>query len=112
MIDLITPVFHFIEDAGNTLTDQAVSLAKANAPHDTGQLAGSIDSHHPGKFRWVIDTHANGWNGVAYPARIEAGDPVYPRRYGAVYFHGSWHLFADASKQSHFMEKTMGQLHI
>lgn len=98
--------------------NKAVEVAKGNAPvamYNGGRLRDSIHVISQGIGRYRVTTAANGDNGFPYPARVEAGDWVYPsasNKRGAIYFYGSWHLCAAPSTRSHFMEDTVSSLHI
>ena len=111
-VNLVAPIEQVILTVGDDLANKAVEIAKGNAPVDTGQLSASINTYKTSKWSWRVLTDAYGWNGFEYPARIEAGEAVYPTKKNYVWFHGQPHLFASASGQSHFMKKTMESLHI
>lgn len=113
-IELVRPIRKVVDQAADMLAKQAVAKAKANAPVDSGKLAGSIVPMDEGIGHRTIMTNAVGSNGVAYPARIEAGDPVTPRpgNKRGLWYHGRYHKASRPSKRSHFMKRTMGDIHI
>lgn len=89
--------------------DTVVPAAKEAAPHDTGNLKQHIYAYQTSKFRWIVTTNSHGENGVAYPARIELGQAVYPTNKPALWFHKKWHSMARASSESHFMKNTVSR---
>lgn len=108
------------EDAGQTIANQFVNQAKGNAPvgfkDSVGKLKANIWAEQTGEFTWLVSTHSVGWNGFAYPARVEAGEAVhaapnkvlvFPKQEGPVFAKSS-----RASSKSHFMEKTVNSFHI
>lgn len=118
-----------VVEALDRLADDGVSIAKSNAPHDSGALEDSIHKEVTGLYSRKVTTNAAGSSGkkankkrFEYPARIEAGDEVIPsgrykHNFGAgpepaIWFKGRWHKKAGASAKSGFMEKTMNMLHI
>lgn len=115
-ISLGDVVVNIAEEAGNKLANEAVIIAKGNAPVDSGNLRGSIHAEKTGDARWKITTNAVGENDFAYPARIEKGEEVLPNPMtnpkGVIWFHGKYHKKARASNEKEFMLRTMNSLHI
>ena len=120
MINLVSAVENKTLEIADEFAENAVKIAKGNAPHDSGHLIASINTYKTSKWSYIVTTDARGSNKFEYPARIEAGEEVHPnqKRQGwayqprAIWYHGTWHNMARASAQSGFMEKTMGMLHI
>lgn len=102
-------------EAGEQLSQQAVEMARAFAPNETGQLANKINAIEISPFKWRVSTHASN-HGFEYPAHIEAGQEVYPTNGKALKFriHGREIIVkkTKASSQAGFMKKTMENLHI
>lgn len=112
-------VIDFAKKGGDECAKQGVRAAKGFAPHDSGNLAGSIHSMQTSRSSWLVTTAATGSNGFAYPARIELGEPVIPtgkytyKGVPAIWYKGTWHPGgARASSQSSFMRKAMAAIHI
>lgn len=98
-------------EMGAFVQDVVVPEAKANAPVISGKLQHSITPVQTGRFKWVISTHANGDNGFAYPAHIEAGQGVHATRSPFLHFkiHGAdiYTKGTRPSQKSHFMKNTV-----
>lgn len=113
---MVGPVTNIINTALDRVTNDAVNIAKSNAPvGDTGQLSGNIHSEVISRWGRRVTTSAYGpYKGFEYPARIEAGEEVHPRpgNKKGLYYRGRWHRMSRASNESHFMEHTMQILHI
>lgn len=120
-IRMYAEVVKLIDKGGDLFTQKVVMTERSLAPWDTGNLASSIKSIKRGVGSYIVTTNAYGKNGVAYPARIEAGDAVYPTgRYmhnfydgrglvPAIYYKNKWHEMANPSKRSHFASKTVSR---
>ena len=120
-VKLYSTVEKLIDKGGDLFVQKVIMTEKSLAPWDTGRLANSIMSikHKVGSY--TVTTNAAGDNGVEYPARIEAGDAVYPTgRYmhnfydgrglvPAIYYKKKWHEMANPSHQSHFAKKTVSR---
>lgn len=82
-----------------------------NVPVSDGLLVGSISQKKLGIGKYVVGTHAAGYNDVEYPLRIEYGEPVVPTRKKALRFWVQGHQvvtdYAAPSKKSHFAKKTI-----
>lgn len=120
-VRLVEEIEKVVDREADLFVQKVVMTEKSLAPWDTGRLANSIHPIKQGLANYIITTDAVGDNDVAYPARIEAGDAVYPTgKYvhnfydgrglvPAIYFKGKWHEFARASKQSGFAQKTVSR---
>lgn len=120
-VRLYAGVRDLCDKGGDMFVKKVVMTEKSLAPWDTGRLASSIApiKHKIGSY--TVSTNAAGDNGVEYPARIEAGDAVYPTgRYmhnfydgrglvPAIYYKGKWHEMANPSHRSHFAKKTVSK---
>ena len=121
MVDIVGGIEKIVDHEADLFVKKIIMTERSLAPWDTGKLANSIHSVKLGLCDYIITTNAVGTNGVAYPARIEAGDAVYPTgRFKvdfhdgrgpvpAIYYKGKWHELARASKQSHFALKTVSR---
>lgn len=112
MVNMVAPLERIIElKMQDFVQDTLVPAAKNNAPHDSGKLRTSIHGVQTSRFSWIVTTSAVGANGVAYPARIEKGQAVYPRpgNTRGLWYHDRWHSMARASYQSHFMANTVSR---
>ena len=114
MVNLVSAVDNKVLEIADNFAEGAVKIAKGNAPKDSGKLIASINMYKTGRYSYLVTTDAVGSNGFDYPARVEAGEAVYPNPNGPgyIWFHGGPHLFASDSAQSHFMQRTMEMLHI
>lgn len=120
-VHLVREVEKIIDHEADLFVQKVMMTERSLAPWDTGKLASSIHSIKTGLGSYIVTTNAVGKNGVAYPARIEAGDAVYPTgKYKvdfhdgrgpvpAIYYKDKWHEMARASKQSHFAQKTVSR---
>lgn len=120
-VRLYSAVEELVDKGGDLFVKKVIMTEKSYAPWDTGNLANSIMSikHKVGSY--TVTTNAVGENGVAYPARIEAGQAVYPSgRYmhnfydgrglvPAIYYKKKWHEMANPSHRSHFASKTVSR---
>ena len=110
-VALVSEVKRVVELGGQEFVDQVVATEKGLAPSCSGNLRQHISATQTSQFTWNISTHSVGENGVAYPARIEAGDDVNARPGSVLRFrvHGkeirTKHV--RASYQSHFAENTI-----
>lgn len=119
-VKMVSTVRKMLKGEFDNIATRAMLQASGNAPYDSGNLAASIEWHSRGFGKYTVKTNAVGSNGVAYPARIEAGDPVFPnqKRQGwayyprGIWYHNQWHSSARASSKSHFMEKTVENFRI
>lgn len=120
-VHLVKEVENMIDHGGDLFVTKVMMTERSLAPWDTGNLAKSIHSIKNGLGSYTVTTAATGKNGVAYPARIEAGDAVYPTgafthnffdgrgAVPAIYFKNKWHEMANPSKQSHFAARTVSR---
>ncbi len=120
-VRLVREVENLIDHGGDLFVKKVMMTERSLAPWDTGKLAKSIHSIKHGLGAYTVTTEAVGKNSVAYPARIEAGDAVYPTGkfkhdfhdgrgpVPAIYYHNKWHEMARASRQSHFAAKTVSR---
>ena len=120
-VRLVQGVQKLIDKGGDMFAKKVVMTEKSLAPWDSGRLASSITAIKTGLGSYTVTTNAVGDNGVAYPARIEAGQAVYPTGkfvhnfydgrglVPAIYYKGKWHEMANPSHQSHFAKKTVSR---
>lgn len=120
-VRLYETVERLVDHGGDLFVQKVIMTERSYAPWDTGNLASHIMSIKHGIGSYTVTTNSVGENGVAYPARIEAGDAVYPTgRYmhnfydgrglvPAIYYKKKWHEMANPSKQSHFARKTVSR---
>lgn len=111
-VNLVGTVEKLIDKGASDFVEQTRMTAVSNAPVDTGMLAGSISWQKVSLGSYIVSTHAAGYNGFEYPARIEAGEGVAATRKKALHFWSSKYgeVYAKsvgASAKSHFMRNTV-----
>lgn len=109
MVHLARAVEKIIDTQADEFVNEVVAYEKSIAPVDTGRLVASIHSEKMGLGSYIVTTAAYGDNGFEYPARIEAGQAVYPTRAKALWYHDSWHSMARPSSRSHFARNTVNR---
>ena len=119
MVHLARAVEKIIDTQADEFVSEVVAYEKSIAPVDTGRLVASIHSEKMGLGSYIVTTDAYGDNGFEYPARIEAGQAVYPtgkfmHNFGdglvpAIYFKHAWHEMARPSSRSHFARNTVNR---
>lgn len=110
-VRLVRGVERELDRLSGQLVQEIVTMERALAPVDTGQLAGSITGTKVGLCHYIVTTNAVGRNGFAYPLHIEYGQPVVAGKGKTLHFitHGK-EVFAKStapSAQSHFAKKTI-----
>lgn len=120
-VRLYSAVEKLVDRGGDLFSEKVAMTERSLAPWDTGRLASSIRPIKRKIGSYIVSTNAVGDNNVAYPARIEAGDAVYPTgRYvhnfydgrglvPAIYYKNKWHEMANPSHESHFAKKTVSK---
>ena len=120
-VDIVGGIRKLVDKGGDLFAQKVVMTEESLAPWDSGQLASSITAIKNGLGSYTVTTNASGSNGFEYPARIEAGQAVYPTgKYvhnfydgrglvPAIYYKGKWHEMANPSKRSHFAKKTVSK---
>ena len=111
-VRLTDGVEQMVRKGSDFLTEEMVSVAAANAPIETGTLAGSIKKINVGLGEYIITTNAYGHNGFEYPAHIERGQGVVPTKKKALSFYAVpvGKVLTKSTKpsaQSHFMHNTV-----
>lgn len=120
-VRLYDGVVELIDKGGDLFAEKVAMTERSLAPWDSGNLATHIKPVKRKLGSYIVSTNSVGKNGVAYPARIEAGQAVLPTgKYmhnfydgrglvPAIYYKGKWHERANPSKQSHFAQKTVSR---